>query len=448
MEHVLKTGQEAAILTTAQTLARVIATDVDVFGSASSPQSLTSPPVRDQYAVQLTTHPLLDGFADEWPLTTRSLPSDTSTALSNDSGLRFGLYDGTLYAFLRVSDAQVTYENPMSSAERTTPLPDRVIVLLGSDETSSDGASFQHAWSISAAAPGPIIAHRAVNAAPWLPQSQLDADLRGVWRESADGYYVELRIPQRFVGSRIAIFSSDDAAPTTEEVTLQRLISASAALRERLARYAPPGVRISILNAQGWLLARVGSVGDTTESYNSAPASQDDASLNVYRFFLGRTEATPAPSYGLPYGMWGEPIDAARRGASSAIWFHATANEPSIVRAAVPILNGDRVAGVIAVEQRGEQLLTQRDAALERLLALTLLTTVFAMGLSLVFGLWLARRIRHLSKAAAHALSPEGHIEQRLPDTAARDELGDLARSYATLLGRLKDYTQYLQTLG
>ncbi|MBC7982786.1 MAG: HAMP domain-containing protein, partial [Candidatus Obscuribacterales bacterium] len=143
-----------------------------------------------------------------------------------------------------------------------------------------------------------------------------------------------------------------------------------------------------------------------------------------------------------------EPIDAARRGASSAIWFHATANEPSIVRAAVPILNGDRVAGVMAVEQPGEQLLTQRDAALERLLALTLLTTGFAMGLSLVFGLWLARRIRRLSKAAAHALSPEGYIEQRLPDTAARDELGDLARSYATLLGRLKDYTQYLQTLG
>jgi len=33
------------------------------------------------------------------------------------------------------------------------------------------------------------------------------------------------------------------------------------------------------------------------------------------------------------------------------------------------------------------------------------------------------------------------------PETTARDELGDVARSFATLLGRLDEYTQYLRTL-
>ena len=49
---------------------------------------------------------------------------------------------------------------------------------------------------------------------------------------------------------------------------------------------------------------------------------------------------------------------------------------------------------------------------------------------------------------ASTALTAEGRIEPHIPDTNARDELGALARSYDTLLGRLQEYTNYLQTLG
>jgi signal transduction histidine kinase len=45
-------------------------------------------------------------------------------------------------------------------------------------------------------------------------------------------------------------------------------------------------------------------------------------------------------------------------------------------------------------------------------------------------------------------MTPEGRIEPTIPDTQARDELGALARNYSTVLGRLKEYTNYLQTLG
>jgi two-component system sensor histidine kinase ChvG len=53
-----------------------------------------------------------------------------------------------------------------------------------------------------------------------------------------------------------------------------------------------------------------------------------------------------------------------------------------------------------------------------------------------------------LSRAAATALTPEGRIEADIPEVDASDEIGTLARNYATLLGRLKEYTSYLQTLG
>jgi signal transduction histidine kinase len=89
-----------------------------------------------------------------------------------------------------------------------------------------------------------------------------------------------------------------------------------------------------------------------------------------------------------------------------------------------------------------------REIALTRLLNLTLVATLFTIIVTLVFAARLSHRIRRLSRAASTALSPEGRIEFTLPETKARDEIGALARSYASLLTRMKEYTNYLQTLG
>jgi signal transduction histidine kinase len=67
---------------------------------------------------------------------------------------------------------------------------------------------------------------------------------------------------------------------------------------------------------------------------------------------------------------------------------------------------------------------------------------------TLVFAARLSHRIRRLSRAASTALTAEGRIEHSIPGTHAKDELGALARNYDTLLGRVKEYTIYLQTLG
>jgi signal transduction histidine kinase len=111
-------------------------------------------------------------------------------------------------------------------------------------------------------------------------------------------------------------------------------------------------------------------------------------------------------------------------------------------------MNDSKMIGVITVEQAGDQLDRQRDAALESLLRVALLATFLAVISTLTFAAWLSRRIRRLSIAATTALSPEGRIEQRLPETNARDELGDLARSFASLLKRIDEYAAYMQTLG
>ncbi|HTE40485.1 MAG TPA: ATP-binding protein, partial [Steroidobacteraceae bacterium] len=283
---------------------------------------------------------------------------------------------------------------------------------------------------------------QAATSEPWQAVDEQDDEIRGVWRANSDGFDVELRMPLRLLGSELAVSAIDQTSPAME-TTLRPLHLASEPLRERLQAYAPQGIRISVIDAEGWLLARAGSLirADQTE------ISNEDDLPNFYRWLLARDDKA-APSYGLPYGMWGAPADSARAGKRSANWFSAAAGEPATVRAAVPITRDGVTIGALIVEQAGEQLLRERDTALAGLLRLALFATIAAIVLTLAFAAWMQRRIRRLSVAAVNALSPEGRIEQQLPDMEARDELGDLARSFASLLYRINEYAGYLQTLG
>ncbi len=77
------------------------------------------------------------------------------------------------------------------------------------------------------------------------------------------------------------------------------------------------------------------------------------------------------------------------------------------------------------------------------------MATLFSIIVTLVFAARLSHRIRRLSRAAWTALTAEGRIEaQHSRHGRARRARRDFARSYDTLLGRVKEYTIYLQTLG
>jgi two-component system sensor histidine kinase ChvG len=432
MESVLRKGQEDSLLTTARILATVIASDPALLEESfpTTPDTETN----KLFAAQLLTEPLLDGFPDEWPQPARALPAaDAST-----SNLRLGIYGSAIYAFLHVPDSLVAYEVPSDEEQPPNLAIDRVLLI------SRDLTGIERAWSISAVAPGPAIVRPAATSAPWRPSTKQEDSIRGKWRATGSGFDIELRIPERLLGADIAIVALDHAAETLPVVELHALHKASAVLRAKLQDYAPEGVRISVVDPQGWLLARAGSLVRSAQ-YNSTLNGDD--SPNFYRWLLARDEQT-STAYGLPYGMWGAPVDAARQGKSAAIWFGPSGGEPATVRAAAPIIKESQTLGAIAVEQAGDQLDRERDAALAGLLQFALLSTFLAVVLTLAFAAWLSRRIRRLSIAATTALSPEGRIEQRLPETGARDELGDLARSFASLLHRINEYAAYLQTLG
>ena len=89
---------------------------------------------------------------------------------------------------------------------------------------------------------------------------------------------------------------------------------------------------------------------------------QDGFARSIYRRLLSRGE-TPPRAFGLPYGMWGDPIDTARQGRALATWSEQAAGEPTLIRAAVPIRVGGETAGALLVEEGGEQLVLVRELA-------------------------------------------------------------------------------------
>lgn len=116
-----------------------------------------------------------------------------------------------------------------------------------------------------------------------------------------------------------------------------------------------------------------------------------------------------------------------------------------IVSAAHPIWSGDRVLGAVVVEESTNPILLVRNQALERLLLLTL--AVLAVSAVLIFGFAsrLSLRIRRLRDEAENAIDARGRIGALVTGSAARDEVGDLSRSFSALLDRLARHHAYLE---
>ncbi len=139
---------------------------------------------------------------------------------------------------------------------------------------------------------------------------------------------------------------------------------------------------------------------------------------------------------------------AALVGNASAGWYAQENNrQQKLLRAASPIVSDGEVVGVVLAEQNSEQYLSLTDQAFSALLLYSISAMlVSALGL-LGYASWLSWRIRQLSLATDDIIAKDGSIRDNFKTSGAGDELGDLSRQYGELLGRLREYTEYLRTL-
>ena len=140
-------------------------------------------------------------------------------------------------------------------------------------------------------------------------------------------------------------------------------------------------------------------------------------------------------------------VDRALSGQPTAYPRYASDGRATVMSAAEPIWQGDNIVGAVVVEETtsGSQSIT--FAALESLLAMTLVVLLVGFGALLMFAWRLAFRVRLLQREAETAIDAQGRIRGTISGSGSNDEIGALSLSLEAILLRLSHYNHYLEQM-
>ena len=434
-ESALRAGQQDMLAGTARAIADSLSRYPEEFPQKGGADYRIG---EQLYGHQLATAPSIDGYVDDWPLDDLSL--FTITGVDGPVRAVTGVHGSYLYLFVAVTDRTVVYLPPGMLPGARRPHVDRV------EFVSASPPYLDESFIFAAEAPGQIGAFVRTSAGI-VPEPSVHAH----WQDVPGGYHVEARIPERLLGVNLglavtATTSIEERGGTVKTFQSRypgRFVRPSAALKSIGEDLVQPGMRLLITDHAGWRLAEAG------ELLSRRAAADAPASTWLRRLYDLVVEpgtdvalAGPAPDGREQQAYVRDALD----GQATASWFRSGTSGNAIVAVARPIVDKDQVLGAVVLQQGTDAILSLTNAGLARLLNVTVIATLaVALGL-LGYASWLSRRIRRLSVAALAALNRDA-LAARLPSADARDEIGDLSRSFSNVLSALGEYNAYLRTL-
>jgi signal transduction histidine kinase len=108
---------------------------------------------------------------------------------------------------------------------------------------------------------------------------------------------------------------------------------------------------------------------------------------------------------------------------------------------------GDHVRGAVVVEETTNAVIAERNRAFERLFTIVLGVLLAGMLALAIFASRLSGRIRRLRDEVEHAIDAKGRVRQIAAGSRAGDEIGDLSRSFSSVLSRLSESAQHREEL-
>jgi len=464
LERILRENQEAAVLNTARAIATALNDRPSVFVHAANEPANGANAI---VAYRLPRPIVLDGVLDDWltqGVDLGALGRSHVIEQADDADVApvslwhaSGVYDNALYAAFEVIDEHIVYRDAEHPRHDTA---DHIRI------------GFTTPWGelrryiVSATAPGPVTAVQVPTDAA-SARVQPEPRIQGYWRESVSGFNLELRLPRALVGARLGFAFADVDDPHARSIRSivgsvgeegrESLGTASIPPPEvvQIVRsLARPGTRVWIVATDRRLVNRSGSLrADSGERRQESAQPQDfltraDALLRpLYRFVV-----PPAPTVQVepePYAPLyrGAEVDAALAGRVMSARRRLADSPIEVLAAAHPVWADERVTGAVIVEETTEGVLAVRQRLTERLFSLAL-GAFLLVGLALFFfATRLVSRIRRLRDEAERAIDSAGRMQTVRASSSARDELGDLSRSFSSALDRLAQYTQYLESL-
>jgi dedicated sortase system histidine kinase len=434
-EHFLRDAQDQALQTTASSVANIMHGHEEVFHGVARPGSVVT--FRNLFLHPLDKAPQLDGYRDEWAPYDNNFSVLQSVDDTLEARIFLGRHGRYMYLLLGVKDPQPEFGTQGDAV----------------DLAFIDGTGVAQRYRIRPEAPGWVVARRLESGEESENPPANETAIRGEWQPYGQGYTLELRLPLELVGERLSVRIYDSH---TRQVlasgrmfpaeAIGRIVERSAELDRVLESVTPPATRLWVTDHQGLVIARAGHLDA------DAPLSADQPQMPwfVQKLILAVLPRDADAVAELPDDqthLLMPPVVDALSGRPASLRRQPPQGDAVVASAAVPIRSSDGVKGAILVEQTTNAILSIQNLALQRLFGVTLLFfAITSLGL-LTFASLLASRITQLRNRVEAAVSHDGRIIGPLRPDRSKDEIGDLGRSFASVLDRLHQYNHYLEAM-
>jgi signal transduction histidine kinase len=383
------------------------------------------------YVYPLEQDVMIDGYDEDWYQL-----KERFSAYANDA-FSLLLLDNRqyLYAYLKVKDNNIVYRNP-----RYKPLDSSDHVRLEYLDTNN-----QHRRLILLAEGQGNVSVYEVNKdwQTWKNGHHLNS-VYGVWRETKSGYDLELRLPRNWLElnrrlsfSVVNVFGENERNPESIVSThsLEPGVLETGALNPLLFQSREISSVIRSLNESESRICVI-------DKYRRVRAV-----IGGQRLHTSLCQAVDKVSNRLVRQVLTDDSDITTR-STGQVTRLVDENETLIV-AAHPVFDGDEIIGAVLVSKNSRQILSSQRETLNDVILATLALFVLVFISLLLFSSWLAYRINRLKNQTSSLIDESGrfisHIE--LSDSNHQDEIGQLSRSFSSLLDKLNSYTGFLETV-
>ncbi|PKG83486.1 proteobacterial dedicated sortase system histidine kinase [Colwellia sp. 75C3] len=473
MEKYLRIGQEKTLMGTVRAVATALHERPKLFNRQASFLP-TVQKGRDLYAYPIVDPIQLDGKLDDWHNQHRALNYQQDYLIEGhdiyqEQSLSFkhmvGKYREHLYAYFSVTDDSVVYR-----PENSLRIDKNDLLQIAFITPEGD---FRR-YVISTKAPGWVTAYQIdTNSSVGSSDSSYDNKplapeprIQGMWIETEQGYTIELRLPLSLLGSQLSFAISDiDQGSKEQKITLGTspfkqadqlgtVLLPSPEIERILKGLDHSESRIWVVDKHGRVLAKAGDIKNSDGVWGKM--TKPDLEETWYRplqqqllAIYDKILTTPPKDfndqlYDVAH-LQGSHLTKALNGKRGATWRLTTDNKAVILSAAYPIYSDGEVKGAVIAEETTNGIRTLRNQALQSWFNVILAVMGLGTFALFVFASRTSNRIRTLRNQTEQAIDEQGKIIHPIPISNASDEVGDLQRTFALMVQRLSQYTQYLQ---
>ncbi|MEN8232053.1 MAG: ATP-binding protein [Thermodesulfobacteriota bacterium] len=464
MQAYLMSAQEQALTLTAKAVSTILYERPDLFES-NILQSFDEQ--KEIHTYLINNKITLDGYSEDWQdLLGQAKYYGFDNVLENygiyeDDTLNFkhliGKRNNYYYVLFIVKDDSIVFRDPTYvGLNKSDHLR---ITVQGKYEGQHD--RYFLSPSGSSEVNGHLMRRDPLNFVP----ERYEPDIWGYWRETIDGYIIEIRLPVAMAkNGRIsfAIGDVDDqetrklntvvgTSGTRQSSDLGFLLARSPMLESIISALHSPSARIRVIDSRLRQRASVGQYYGEPDKFQIEEQnnfSWKNLLKPIYAFFSDKfkEEQSQAPKYLSQIEDQGLKR-AIRDGQAFTLRRSVAESDADILVAGEPIKYGNKVMGTVLVEQATNNILTEKNKIIEKTINITLIVFLLGGIVLIAFASRLSNRIRQLATQTADAIGPDGRIKDSFKASKIQDELGDLSRWFAAMLKRLKDYNNYQEKM-